>query len=362
MTRLTAKMVKDAALAAGWDLVGIANIERFRNAPTRMNPVEIMPEAKSVIVGARRIVRGNWRGIEEGTYWPTYTYFGYSGLLNTWFLPKATYETACFIENFGYEAVPYYAGVPECQPPAEPLRPGAVAPDVEFSIRVLGIAAGLGEIGWSKVFLTKKFGPRVRLGAIVTDAELEPDPLVEPGTLCDRCMACVEGCPCGAIPHLRDHKTVKVQIEDKTYEWADVHMGKCTLTYHGGDARVSPFIHKSWPGFNYDVREQDVSEETAYRIFWTLDFAPWRRTDEDPSGHVIEGHAMLAKWGAGGMGVEGSRGCMRSCFNHLEKRGTIEQTFEGGEFIKRPRWLLPCRVASRRTTTEPGGGEDQERV
>jgi len=28
----------------------------------------------------------------------------------------------------------------------------------------------------------------------------------------------------------------------------------------------------------------------------------------------------------------------------LEKTGKIEQTFHGGEFIKRPRWLLPCEV------------------
>jgi hypothetical protein len=35
---------------------------------------------------------------------------------------------------------------------------------------------------------------------------------------------------------------------------------------------------------------------------------------------------------------------MRSCFNHVEKRGLIEQTFEGGEFIKRPRCSLPYKV------------------
>jgi len=42
------------------------------------------------------------------------------------------------------------------------------------------VAAELGEIGWSKVFLTKKFGPRQRFHAIITDLEVEPDPLVKP--------------------------------------------------------------------------------------------------------------------------------------------------------------------------------------
>jgi hypothetical protein len=157
-------------------------------------------------------------------------------------------------------------------------------------------------------------------------------------------MACVAGCP-GAIPHLREGKTVRIQIEDQTYEWADVHMGKCCLSFHGGDSRLSPFIHASFPGWNVDVDEQDMSEEAAYKFCWTLSSGAWRRTEEFPSGHIIEGHAMLQKWGVGGSyAVGGSVGCMRSCFDYLERHGLIEQTFHGGQFIKRPRWLLPAKV------------------
>ena len=116
MRELTAEQVKEFALRQGLDLVGVANIERFQGAPQRMHPASIFPEARSVIVVARRILRGNWRGIEEGTYWPNYTYFGYHGLLNSFFIPRAVYETAAFIEDFGWEAVPYYPGVPESQP------------------------------------------------------------------------------------------------------------------------------------------------------------------------------------------------------------------------------------------------------
>ena len=343
-TQVTKQMIKDYAFAHGLDLFGVANIERFKDAPRRMHPASILPEAKSVIVVGKRILRGGWRGIEEGVYWPNYTYFDYHGLLNTLFIPLGLYETACFIEDFGWEAAPYYPGVPETQPPIEPLREGAVAPDVQLAIRIAGTAAGVGEMGWSKVFLTKKYGPRQRLAAIITDLELEPDPLVKPGTICERDMMCVKGCP-GAIPHMKEGKTVKIQIEDYTYEWADVHMGKCTLTFHGGDSRVSPFIHKSFPGWNIDVEDQDVSEDAAYKFCWTLSSAPWRKTEEFPSGYVIEGHAMLQKWGVGGSyAVGGSVGCMRSCFDYLERAGKIEQKFHNGRFIKRPRWQLPAKV------------------
>lgn len=341
---LTAQKVKEFALSHGLDLVGIANIERFKDAPERMSPTSIFPEAKSVIVVGRRIVRGGWRGIEEGTYWPSYTYFNYHGLLNTFFIVRPLYELACFLEDHGWEAAPYYPGVPERQPPRKPLREGAVAPEVHLAIRIAAIAAGVGEMGWSKAFLTRKYGPRQRLHAIITDVPLEADPLVEPGTICTKCMKCVEGCP-GAIPHIKENKTVEIKIEDKTYQWADVDMGKCTLMYHGGDPRLSPFMHKDLPGWKFDVEEQEISEETAYKFAWPLSTNTWRETEEFPSGYVVEGHALLHKWGvAGSYGIGGSRGCMRSCFNYLEKQGLVEQTFKDGEFIKRPRWLLSSKI------------------
>jgi len=346
VTRLTAETLtkeelKRYAYSLGIDLIGVANIERFEKAPPRMNPANMFPDAKAVIVVACRIPRGTLRGIEEGTNWANYTYFGYHGLLNTLFITKPLYELSCFIEDHGYEAMPYYPGVPEGQSPREPLRPGTVAPHVELHMRIAASAAGLGEIGWAKVFLTKRFGPRQRLHAIITDAPLEPDALVPPGSICDRCMLCAHGCPAEAIPHIRDGKTESVKIDGVKYEWAAVDTGKCCLSYHGADKRVSPFLAKDCPGFIFDVRRQKVSEEEAYKICVTLSSGNWRRTEEFPSGYIIEGHAMLQRWGVGGSyGLCGARGCIRSCMDHLEKTTRIEQIFHNGSFIKRPRWLL----------------------
>ena len=353
MKKLTKQMIKDFALSQGLDLFGVANIERFKDAPINMSPASIFPGAKSVIVVGKRILRGNWRGIEEGTYWPSYTYFGYHGQLNTTFIHTPMFETACLIEDSGFEAVPVYPGVTagDFEPLGEPLRKDGVVPDVNLNIRIAGVAAGIGEMGWSKVFLTKEFGPRVRLACIITDMELEPDPLMKPGSLCDKCMQCVKGCSACAIPHMKEKKTVKIRIDDYTYEWGDVHMGRCTMSYHGGDSMNSPFIHRDMPGWNVDVTKTDFSEDTAYKFAWTLSQQPWRKSKEHPSGWIIEGHHYLLQWGeAGSFGVEGSRGCMRSCFNHLEKKGAVGQTFKNGEFIKRDRWLLPAEVPARKKT------------
>ncbi|NLO72552.1 MAG: hypothetical protein GX100_00400, partial [candidate division WS1 bacterium] len=142
MAKLTSEAVKEFALSHGADLCGVANIERFKDAPADRNPMNIFPEARSVVVLGRRILRGGWRGIEEGTYWPSYTHFDYSGLLNTFFLPLPLYETGCFIEDQGWEAVTTYAGCPELQDPQErPRRPGGVPPEVTLSTRIAAMAA-----------------------------------------------------------------------------------------------------------------------------------------------------------------------------------------------------------------------------
>lgn len=71
---LTKEEIKEFALSAGLDLIGVANIERFENAPKDMHPATIFPEARSVIVVGKRILRGGWRGSKrEHTGHPIHT-------------------------------------------------------------------------------------------------------------------------------------------------------------------------------------------------------------------------------------------------------------------------------------------------
>jgi len=210
--------------------------------------------------------------------------------------------------------------------------------EVVVQLRIAATLAGLGEMGWSKVFLTKRFGPRQRLGMIMTDAELEPDPLQEP-SICNRCMACVSECPGHCIPHVRDKQTVSIQIEDHTYEWADVDMGKCTLTHHGLNVEASPFLAKDCPGLRLNVAKQKCSEEEAYKLTHSIGMNTWRKTAEFPSGHVVDYYYTMFH-GIGYMGVCGAKGCIRACMINLEKRGRIEARYHN-EFRKREAWVIP---------------------
>ena len=68
----------------GADIVGVASMDRFEGAPPQMDPRFIMPDAKSMIVMAFRVMRGSLRGIEEGTFFSNYSAMGYGGLTYTY--------------------------------------------------------------------------------------------------------------------------------------------------------------------------------------------------------------------------------------------------------------------------------------
>ncbi|NLS77500.1 MAG: hypothetical protein GXY76_09605 [Chloroflexi bacterium] len=196
MERLT-QAIKEHARECGADLVGIASIERFEGVAPEHHPLSIMPEARSVVVIGRRITRGTLRGVEEGTQMSHYGMYGYDWLDNR-FVALTTFRTAEFIEDHRWEAVPL-APLP-AQIPASgiPVRAGLPAPNVMIDLEDAAVRAGLGEIGYCGLFLSPRYGPRQRFQAILTDAQLDPDPILTEA-ICTRCLAPDKLCPLGAI-------------------------------------------------------------------------------------------------------------------------------------------------------------------
>ena len=334
---LTSQMIKEAALAAGADMCGIGSMDRFEGAPREMDPRFIFPEAKSIIGMVFRIPRGVQRGIEEGTQFYQYPSMAYGGI-NEIFAPAVLYQVGQLIEDEGYEAFIYRnTGArgsvsdmdgspgntlsPEEQIEAmnqakrktnhhrsvqvtRPARPGQEAPDLQFQFRLAAVACGLGEIGWSKMFLTKDFGPLQRVAFIFTDAELEPDPLYDGEPLCRRCMACVRECPGGCLSQT---ESIKVNVGGKVCEWGKLDEWKCYAFYTHGGRKFNPFVPKEvWDkneNGDLDVLEKaDVKadEKSVKKVYLALEkyFPTW------------VGYNM-AKCG----------GCIRACVSMLEKKG-----------------------------------------
>ena len=191
MKQLTGEL-RQVAIQAGADLVGFAPISRFENAPPPVHPRTIYPPTKTAIAVAIRHERGALRAFEEGTYWQAYNCDNY-WWLNEVLAPMLLRKIILRLEEAGYDGVPIHN-------PFHPHSGRQVredfpdGPDGMMSMRVVGCAAGLGELGLSKIFLTPEFGPRQRTQIILTDAELEPDPVCE-ARICDTCKACVRPGP-----------------------------------------------------------------------------------------------------------------------------------------------------------------------
>jgi epoxyqueuosine reductase len=219
--------IKQAALAAGADLFGVADIGRFEGVAPEHHPLSIKPETRSVIVLGKRIVRGALRGVEEGTHFQSYNLYGYNWLDQ--FLAIATFQTCAYLEDQRWEAVPLMNLPPQVPPMGIAVRPGQPEPNVTVDCDEAAVRGGLGEIGYCGMLLTPQFGHRQRVQAILTAAELEPDPiLAEP--ICNQCMACVESCPFGAISKTATAERV---ICGKVMPVAAIDYSRCTHCQNG---------------------------------------------------------------------------------------------------------------------------------
>lgn len=71
--------------------------------------------------------------------------------------------------------------------------------EAPISYKFEAVKAGLGWIGKNGVFVTKEHGPRVRIDAVVVDAELPMRKPVEVSKCDIGCSKCISACPCNAL-------------------------------------------------------------------------------------------------------------------------------------------------------------------
>lgn len=289
--------VEQLARREGASLVGFGNIERWDNAPPAYHPRTILPITRSVIAIGMPQSRGALMGIEEGTYWQAYNVDNY-WYLNDVEAPRLLRQIVLFLEERGHTAISIHN--PFSHNMGQRLRPEHVTgPDGIVSLRMVGVCCGLGELGHHKLLLTPQYGPRQRVFAVFTDAQLEPTPLFR-GKICDGCRLCVRECEAKAIG---GDRSVKIQVEDCTYCHAPLDTKACGFVHPGNAPEWSPF----WQG------TEKPGEKPAYH-----------------RGMIDRFHTL---------GICAGRACIRSCLDHLEKTGRIETKFNA-PLIAKPRWKV----------------------
>lgn len=75
--------------------------------------------------------------------------------------------------------------------------------EAPFSFKFAAVNAGLGWIGKNDVVITKKYGPRVRLSAILIDAPFAYGEKITKSLCPETCSKCVDACPHKALHDTR---------------------------------------------------------------------------------------------------------------------------------------------------------------
>ncbi len=288
----------DTAMKFDADVVGFAPVSRFGKDDAVFR---LFPAAKTVIGLGFRVLRGEYRGVEEGTTYYQYTTMGVENLEET-VMPLALLRVSSLIEEYGFDAMPQRRNQLIMREEDE------TNPEVDYSDIYRGVTAenqldfnkcavlcGLGEKGLSGTVLNDEYGPFLRYCFIITDAELEPTPMYEPH-ICDRCGECIKACPGRAIDE-----------NGKTDTW------RCAVYYNGANGSKNPFMPPdAFEGFENRLEIIDGTAEfdsgEAKSILDNIYFYP-------PAKHYYRTSIC-------------GRACDRACYIHLEEKGILKKGFK----------------------------------
>ena len=289
------------------DRVGFAPASRF--APD--DPIfRIMPSTKTVICLVYKLLRGMYRGIEEGTTFYQYTTMAVENMEET-VMPMAQLRVSNYLESLGYTALPQrrHQTIMAEENDTNPevafdavFRGRTQEPQMDFLNTA--VLCGVGERSLHGTLLTDEMGPMVRWCFILTDAEIEADEIAVPH-LCDGCRACVKGCPGHAID-----------------ENGQVDRWQCAVYYNGANGLRNPFMNPdAFPDFEDRLQiiagEAKVTPETAREILRNIYFYP-------PAQHAYQCSIC-------------GRACDIECYIHLEEKGVLTEKYHD-PFRRRAPW------------------------
>ena len=145
------------------DQVGFADATSFEGAPPGTEPTDLMPECRSVVVFSMK-------HLDVFSTASDFDCQAYSQDITNHQVLHQAYRISRFLEKNGFRAFPMAASV-EMWPFAQDREKVAG----RISLRHAAQLAGLGRIGRNAILVTPELGPRVQLGAVLTDSELPAD-------------------------------------------------------------------------------------------------------------------------------------------------------------------------------------------
>ncbi|MBB6217082.1 epoxyqueuosine reductase QueG [Anaerosolibacter carboniphilus] len=171
-------ILKNKILEWGASKVGYGNLE------------DVLPEEyKHLKTGISIAIRLSDEVISQIDLTPTHTYFHHYRSVNA-FIDQISLRITMLLQEWGYLAMTiaasqsvnmegnYYRGI--------------------FQHRTAATRAGIGWIGKNGCLITEEYGPRIRLGTVLTNMDVHYDtPITE--SRCGLCKNCVQACPALAL-------------------------------------------------------------------------------------------------------------------------------------------------------------------
>jgi epoxyqueuosine reductase len=179
--------IKNLSLSLGAEKCGIASVHRFEKAPDGFHPKDIYAGYKSVIVFLIQMPTEIILASNPVPYSHT-AHLIYSKLDNIGL------EFCHAIQSNGNHAVPVPSDVPFLSWDNENRHGMGI-----LSLRHAGYLAGLGIIGRNNLLINPDLGNMVYIGAILSDYELDPDPVIENAGCPPKCSICLDSCPQKAL-------------------------------------------------------------------------------------------------------------------------------------------------------------------
>jgi epoxyqueuosine reductase QueG len=187
--------IEEIAYKEGATLLNIASTNDFKDAPDGHHPTDLLPSTKSIIVIGMKYLDALVDSLPLGQQSSNNSspkqdlYSGHNDLVSRE-LDRVALAIARFLESEGFNA--YH------QPASRGGQDRRILMGV-LSLKHMAVKAGMGVFGRNSLLITPKFGPRMRLSAILTNAELQSDTPLEV-EFCDKCSKiCIAACPIKAI-------------------------------------------------------------------------------------------------------------------------------------------------------------------
>lgn len=232
-----AKALKDTALQAGADLVGICEIE-----PSDIYNGKSVHEKFAIAVGQKM----RWAAFQtvpsdESAIECLRIYHS---------LGEVVIALADYIRALGWDCTVEH-----------PIG------DTNVLHIPIALKAGFGELGRHGSVINPKIGPLFRMGCVLTSMPLETDSPIDAGIarFCDNCRACRIYCPADAIPEERNTHAGKDHLGNYRYT---VDTGKC-FPYFGTEKYCSACL----PVCTYNHKEWAFDPDTTTELFPTVVFS-----------------------------------------------------------------------------------------